>query len=228
VAVTGLKQLRKFLGWTAAQHGCELFLPKFRCGAKLTDPKEEDSSFRYPGSTFSERDTRAAFHVSSLISNIVDSERIHLKDSSSFLPEKAKAKVCFVFGSRSNRAAIWVAEHLARDNFFHFKFGRFWKIHCVNSDVYSIPDPSTLDVESYIGTTDYGVIGRFSEPKTHIKFFLIAGLGDCATEGSGLYLARHWQGLFQRFGTRDFAVVLRFPPPVSPQRCKPVAWLAQP
>jgi hypothetical protein len=72
--------------------------------------------------------------------------------------------------------------------------------------------------------TDYGVVARFRGMRN--RLFVIAGLGSRATEGCGYYFSHHWLALSKRFQEDDFAVVLRFPPPLDPVHCEPVAWLS--
>jgi hypothetical protein len=128
----------------------------------------------------------------------------------------------FLFGSRSNQGAQWATADKALGKFLHFDFGRTWSIHCTGGRVFSLRAPDKLSRDEYEQETDFGVIGRLQDTETHSHIFLIAGLGSRATEGSGYYLAQHWSDLARTFGGNDFAVVLKFPPPIDPKKSEEV------
>jgi hypothetical protein len=121
----------------------------------------------------------------------------------------------------------WATENLPESKFFEFKFGEHWQIKCKDGSVYSIPDPSKLEPGAYANQTDYGVVSRLSVPGTGERLFVVAGLGSRATEGCGHYFSHHWRELFQQYGKDDFAVVLKFSPPLDPASYEPVAWFGE-
>src|SRR5205807_1711171 len=111
--------------------------------------------------------------------------------------------------------------------FFRFLFGEKWEIECEDGRVFSMLDPSALDRHAYVSQTDYGVISRLSVPENGDRLFVIAGLGSRATEGCGFYFSRHWHELFEKYGENDFAVILKFSPPLDATRSEPVAWFGE-
>lgn len=218
-------KLQTFLGPEVLTSGCSLYLPKFAGNVYLADDSSSPTSFTYPGRTFSERDTKAALYITSVLGHILDSDKIELKETSSFAPVGGLPnKTAFLFGSRSNEVTIWATENLPTRKFFSFRFGDNWEIVCENGITYSTPDPSTLSRDSYGSQTDYGVVARISDPAGEDQVFVIAGLGSRATEGCGYYFSRHWQELSNKYGSNDFAVILKFTPPLDPMRHEPVAW----
>jgi hypothetical protein len=229
MTLTETDQLRRFLGADAEGAGFGLFLPQFEGSVALR--AESPGPFAgapepltYPGHTFSERDARAAFYVLGLFGQAVGDDRIEVGDASRFSPEAGLKPTTFLFGSRSNQATPWATRPPALGKFFDFTFGPEWSIRCKDGTAYSLPDPSRLDAASYVGKTDYGVIGRFYSAETKAHVFLVAGLGSRATEGCGYYLARHWRELDRKYPSGDFAVVLKFPPPLDPKTSEAVRW----
>ena len=218
-------ELQEFLGADILNYGCSLYLPKFFGGGTLKTDSRSPQSLEYAGSTYSERDAKAAFHITSVLGHILDLDKIKLEDISDVMPGLDQThKTAFLFGSRSNKLTIWATENLPTNDFFKFSFGDRWEIRCKDGSVYSIPDPSKLDRGQYTDETDYGVVSRLSIPNSKERLFVIAGLGSRATEGCGYYFSNHWQELFQRFGNNDFAVILKFTPPLTPENHEPIAW----
>jgi hypothetical protein len=230
VTTTETRNLRRFFGLDIAGKECRLYLPAFSGLASLEPSRKSPArrstatlpvrAFRYPGHTFAERDARAASYVSSLLSRAVELEDIEWREAAAFDP--SRPGTVFLFGSRSNQGAEWATADTALGKFLHFDFGRTWSIHCPGGRVFSLRAPDKLSREEYEQETDYGVIGRLREPETHSSIFLIAGLGSRATEGSGYFLARRWRDLARTFGRNDFAVVLKFPPPIDPKKSEEV------
>jgi hypothetical protein len=216
--------LRRFVGDDVAQNGCLFYLPEF-CGNALLNSSGAVPPLQYSGRTFSERDARAAFYVSAMLSYVVDPDRIHLEATVTFEPARGLSQSAFLFGSRSNAVTLWALRTRAPRKFFDFAFGPFWQILCADGRVFSIPDPSINSATAYAAHTDYGIIEKFHDSIAGVDVFVIAGLGSRATEGCGYYLAHYWRALYQRFGTDGFGVVLEFPPPVEPKLSKPVVWL---
>lgn len=219
--------LRSFLGADAPDANCALYLPEFHGTVDLTVRADSGSGLRYPGRTVSERDARAAFHVSSLLGHVLGPDRIHLGRATDFEPSAEGPQAAFLFGSRSNLATQRAIEALGTDSLIRFEFGEVWRIRCRDGSTFSLPDPSKLDRGAYEQQTDYGVVARLRDPGSQRRVFLIAGLGSRATEGGGRYFALHWQDLDRRFQDRDFAVILEFPPPLDPQRYREVRALRE-
>lgn len=217
--------LQTFLGPEVLTSGCSLYLPKFAGMVHLADDSIPPVSFSYPGGTFSERDTKAALYITSVLGHILESDKIEVKETSGFVPTAGLPdKTAFLIGSRSNEVTIWATEHLPTRKFFTFRFGANWEIVAEDETIFSTPDPSTLSRDAYGNQTDYGVVARISDSAGEEQVFVIAGLGSRATEGCGYYFSRHWQELSKKYGSNDFAVILKFTPPLDPTRCEPVAW----
>lgn len=221
-----INELQAFLGAGVLSSGCGLYLPRFSGKVALSaDHSGVPSPLQYAGGTYSERDAKAAFYITSVLGHILDSDKIRLEEASDFTPDSGLAhKTAFLFGSRSNRVTIWATEKLPESGLFKFKFGETWQIICRDNSVYEMPDPSKLEPGAYANQTDYGVVGRLSMPENEESLFVIAGLGSRATEGCGHYFSHHWRELFQRYGDNDFAVILKFSPPLDPKSYEPVAW----
>jgi hypothetical protein len=220
-----LNNLQKFLGPEAMNSGCSLYLPKFLGEVKLTPAPNSMSPLGYAGGTFSERDTKAALYITSVLGHVLESDKIQMEEAAEFAPVVGLPhETAFLFGSRSNQVTVWATENLPTRKFFKFEFGSEWKIICEDQRVFSTPDPSKLPRSSYASQNDYGVVARLSHSLTGEKVFVIAGLGSRATEGCGYYFSQHWQELFQKYGENDFAMVLKFNPPLDPRKCEPVAW----
>src|SRR5688572_19862083 len=94
------EDLPKFLGITEGD-SVDLVLPDFLGGIREKD-RMEAFDFIYPGTVYSNRDTQAAFLITNLLNQVINSENIHLKDASSFDFNKTNSKVIFLFGSKSN------------------------------------------------------------------------------------------------------------------------------
>ncbi len=223
-------KLRRFFGLDTASELCRLYLPTFSGQATLEAGRipsvqtrlatRGEKTFQYPGHTFADRDAKAASYITSVLSRAVEFESIQWQEAGTFVP--GQSCTVFLFGSRSNRAAKWAVETSALGKFFRFEFGRMWSIRCAGDRVFSLPAPAKLSRDEYQQKTDYGVIGRYRDPDAKAHVFLIAGLGSRATEGCGLYLAQHWKDLAQTFRGRNFAVVLKFPPPIDPMNSEKV------
>ncbi len=205
--------LRGFLGAASPETTFELVLPQFKGGVVV----DEGPPLTYRGPTFAQRDSRAAFHVQTLLSRVTDPDNIHLRSAPADLPATGTA---FFFGSRSNVHTVSLLT-AQRPGLFQFEFDDQWKIYC-SGKVFSLPDPSRLRADDYQNSDDYGVIARlkgaFGRP-----VFVIAGLGGRATEACGSYFVKNWTALFKNFGQSDFAIVLNFPPPFDPDHNEVVA-----
>jgi hypothetical protein len=220
-----INELQTFLGAGTLNSGCGLYLPRFSGRVALRADASVPLPFQYAGGTYSERDAKAAFYVTSVLGHVLDSDKIRLEEVSEFTPDSGLThKTAFLFGSRSNRVTTWATESLPESRFFEFEFGELWQIKCKDGSVYSLPDPSKLEQGAYANQTDYGVISRLSLLATGERLFVLAGLGSRATEGCGHAFSHHWRELFQRYGGNDFAVILKFSPPLDPEKYEPVAW----
>ena len=203
--MTRAEQLRSFLGAEHPQAECRLVLPHFAGPAALDSGATLSPALTYRGATFAERDSRAAFHVQSLVSQIFEADRISIEAA---VTGKAVAPTTFLFGSRSN---VLVEERKSSyEHLFHFEFDDNWRI-CCGGQTFSMPDPSKIDPLQYQNTTDYGVVARLFISGGPV--FMVAGLGGRATEGAAYYLRKHWQTLLNQSQNRDQFVVLRFDPP---------------
>jgi hypothetical protein len=220
-----LADIRRFIRAKPHVGGVDFCLPRFGCS--LENPAHLwgtlDKSFGYPSATVAERDARSAFHVMRAVGGAVGDKAIAFTEPHEFVKHSEGTRTAFIFGSRSNEAVGWLLAHARDPSLVRFEFGEKWTI-IARGDEFSIADPSKLTREEYVSRTDYGVVARLSLRARPGPAFLIAGLGGRATEGCGIFLARKWVGLQQQFGDEDFAVVLEFPPPVSPESHKRVAW----
>lgn len=227
MTVTYDRQLRKFFGLSNARGQCLLYLPTFSGPVSLVtetahlrgEPASGDG-LQYLGNTFADRDAKAALYVTSILSRAVESSDIRWEDPRTYSP--GQPGTAFLFGSRSNQAAEQVTSSSTLGKFIQFRFGAMWSI-LAGEEEFSIPAPDKLTRTEYEQKTDYGVIGRFRGPIGAGPAFLIAGLGGRATEGCAYFLTRHWGDLAAKFRERDFAVILRFPPPIDPLRSEVVA-----
>jgi hypothetical protein len=220
-----MTNLQKFLGSEAMASGCALYLPRFLGEVNLSTAPGSTVSLQYTGGTFSERDSKAALYITSVLGHVLESDQIKMEEASEFAPVVGLPhKTAFLFGSRSNQITVWATENLPIRKFFRFQFGPDWKIICEDQREFSTSDPSKLTKDSYASQLDYGVVARLSQATAGEKVFVIAGLGSRATEGCGYYFSRHWRELFQKYGENDFALVLKFQPPLDPRKCEPVAW----
>lgn len=215
-----------FLAPHGQPQGVDLCLPRFGgesgVPARLRGGGAED--FGFPSSTFAERDARSAMHVVQLVGSAVDdADSVEFLAPEDFAGRKQPHRVGIVFGSRSNHALSWLMAQAQFPDLVRFEFSEEWVIVGRDGRRFALRDPSKLDRGEYSASVDYGVVARVSGPLTG-SMFLLSGLGGRATEGCGLYLSRNWRDLQAKFGEEDFAVVLRFKPPVSPERCEPLAW----
>lgn len=209
--------LRDFLGVGTRTDGYRLVLPHFR-GSGAIDSDGSEPPLVYRGPMFAERDARAAFHIRTLLEDVVDPNRIAIEPADQ--SHRVVDGPAFLFGSRSNVVAL---ESLRRQPYplVDFEFGQNWTIRC-GGMAFSMADPSTTDRVAYEAATDYGVVARL-ENGAKGPLFLIAGLGGRATEASAYYLLKNWSMLAQKFGERPFALVLEFPAPFDRNRVNKVA-----
>jgi hypothetical protein len=219
-------RLAGFLGVHKEDEEAILFLPRFAGTVKLESQGSGALSLRYPGHTFSERDTRAAFSVQALLGSVLDPSHIRLEDASGTDPSRIDAlgaKTVFLFGSRSNPLTQWALADRAPTKFFELEFGDNWTIRTQDGKTFSVPDPSQLKEEEYRLHQDFGVVARFFDGRLRTSFFVLAGLGSRATEGCGYFFAQNWHDLAEKFGTQDFTVILEFPPPVEAHNFRIIA-----
>jgi hypothetical protein len=219
-------QLARFFGVRKDYEQAVLFLPRFTGTVKLDSQGSGGVSLRYPGHTFSDRDTRAAFYVQALLGSVFDPSRIRIENASgtdSSHIDALGAKTVFLFGSRSNPLTQWALANRAPAGFLELKYGPSWTICARDGQSFSAPDPSQVNESDYRAHPDYGVLARFFDPHAEMSFFVLAGLGGRATEGCGHYLAANWLTLSEEFAEEDFAVILKFSPPVEPGNYERVA-----
>jgi|SRR6185503_13056 len=213
--------LRAFLHAPENSRRFRLLLPEFRGRARLHD-EPFLSRFSYGGSTFAERDARAASHVQALLNQVVDIGNVTVEGATAPIDHQA---IAFLFGSRSNKATQAILEQL-RTTLFQFDFTDTWAVIC-KGQRFSLRDPTVLAPPAYEASDDYGVIARLGSAGP-TPVFVIAGLGGRATEGCGLYFREHWDEMDREYGTQDFAVVLRFPAPFDVDRVERAASACEP
>lgn len=194
-------------------------LANFRMGVPVKNAGDTEYtlnpevSYFYPGETFSVRDTRAAFDVLRLVSQIADPNLIELRTATNL--EELQCTHWFLFGSKSNR----IVEHLlkAYSPRFHFDYNPpepeyqdCWMLRDLQmARSHPIKAPHKTKRGEYEDSEDVGVIEKLVEDNK--VFFLLSGLGDRATRGCGWYLYQNWKELFQEFGNKSFGIILKFP-----------------
>jgi hypothetical protein len=209
------EQLLTFLAPAMTGGSCGLYLPRF------TDARIElgsaSSKLRYPGGVFADRDTKAAMQVIGLVANVVGPERVRIQDAHELMGLQ-KFPGGFLFGSKSNPAMSLFETWFGSETAFNFEFDDDWTIVWEHGDRYSMRDPSRLGRDEYSSQTDYGIVARLTSSKSRKTAFVLAGLGGRATEGCGIYLAKNWKRLFDKYGKSDFCVLLKFSPPLDPTK----------
>jgi hypothetical protein len=213
--------LRGFLHAPESSRHFRLLLPEFHGSATLND-EPLPSIFSYRGSTFAERDARAASHVQSLLNQVVDVGNVTLEGAGAAIDLN---DVTFLFGSRSNHATQAMLRRL-QTTLFQFEFTDTWAVIC-GGQRFSLGDPTVLPQPLYEAADDYGVIARVRSAGP-APVFVIAGLGGRATEGCGVYFREHWDEMDREYGAQDFAVVLRFPAPFDVARVERAASASEP
>lgn len=212
--------LRDFLSVSSSNICIDLCLPVFESGGgTLLKGSVSADTFRYPSETLATRDVRSAFYIQRLLSQEFTNDRFRLLSPNEFVRSyeiENGDRIGFMFGSRSNEALKETAVRTRLDRLVKLHFDDRWEIEGQDGRKFSIRDPSKLSREEYVSQTDYAVISRVHDPSGH-PIFLIAGLGNRATEGAGYFILNRWIELQDRMGTDDFAVVLSFPPPVAPE-----------
>ena len=219
------EQIAEFLAPHQRFAGVDLCLPRLARGrdSPLQLAVTQEDPFTFPSFALAERDARSAMHVVRLIANAVDlSKELAFPTPEDFSKQSRARRIAVVFGSRSNHALPWVEEKARLEDLVRFEFGAEWAIIGQDGRRFAMRDPSTLNREDYTASTDYGVVARTTSPGGG-SVFLLAGLGSRATEGAGLYLFENWRELQAQFADRDFAVVLKFKPPVDPKKSASVA-----
>ena len=206
-------ELYDFLGQPTQSN---LVLPQFQGGTT----NEGDSSLLYRGSTFSERDSKAALYVQALLLQTMLADRIRVTSPAALQTSAQQQDLTFLFGSRSNAATRLLAAGLD-DKKVRFEFGENWAVSC-SGQTFAIPDPSRTEAGVYEASDDYGVITKIRVGASSCAF-IIAGLGGRATEGSAWHFCHNWKELHQEFGGDNFTVVLKFAAPFAIDRAERVA-----
>lgn len=224
MATVQVSELGKFVAPGIRPSGFDFCLPQFEgtISAPCRLRGNHNREFGYPSFAVAERDMRSAMHVFAVLSRRISADKIAFQGPDDFLQADRMQRVGIVFGSRSNRALPWLEDGGRLSRLVNFTFGEEWSIIGSDDKHFSMKDPSTIGREEYAAMIDYGVIARVLGPG-NAPVFLLAGLGGRATEGCGIYFAQNWRRLHKRFSKKDFAVILEFPPPVDPERCREIA-----
>jgi len=193
-------------------------LGNFRMGVPVVTAGDKEYtlspvvSYCYPGETFSVRDTRSAFDVLRLVSQIADPSRIHLRTATD-LEEGPQCTHWFLFGSKSNSKVAYMLKNYSTS--FQFDYDPLdnpgcWMLKDLEMEIdYLLQSPNTSKRGEYDTSEDFGIIEKVVDDGK--VFFLVAGLGDRATRGCGWYLYEKWKELFDEFGNKSFRIILRFP-----------------
>jgi hypothetical protein len=212
---TERRQLAEFLAPATPGGRCHLYLPRFT-DARIDLP-QSSGGLRYPGGAYADRDTKAAMRVVALVGTVIAAGRVLLSDAAELVGRR-EFPGGFLFGSKSNPATPFFRSWFGLNHGFDFEFNREWTVVWEHADRFSIPDPSRLGRDEYEKQIDYGVVGRLTSGQSGAAAFVVAGLGGRATEGCGVYLAENWKRLHEKYGRSDFCVLIRFAPPIDPQR----------
>lgn len=171
--------------------------------------------YGYRGHMYADRDVRSARHIEHLACQAGSIVELISPDRALDPVLPLESSIVFI-GSRSNPATNEALESGKFDDILSFSYGDDWVVETKSGNRYTIPDPSKLDRDTYSKQTDYGVVA-YSLGGGSAKI-IVAGLGGRATEGCGRFLEKHWEELNDRAdGSSSIAVILKFPPPVSPE-----------
>jgi hypothetical protein len=204
---------------------CALLLPSWimglpgKAGEAANLKGLEGDQYYYRGPTFATADVSSAWSIANLVGSVLPPDKIQLRSNHDVGNVIASHR--FVFGSQSSGILAGVLELFEPEFSFDYKPADapgYWVIRDQkNGNCYEIQKPNDLDYETYLGTTDYGVIQKFTDKTSQRVYFLIAGLGSRATEGCGYFLRDHWEELLREFGNQDFGIVVKFPQNLGPQ-----------
>jgi len=228
-AIFSTNKLKSFLGASGSTE-VDLVLPVFQ-GNRYTVADRTASrgtKLIYPGNVYSDRDTKSAFHISSLLGRVMDEKQINLTGTIDFNFATTRSELVFLFGSKSNPLTENLLVRASNSHLFSLEFGLEWSIRSFLSNrTYAIADPSTLTSQEYEAQTDYGIIARFLPENPFEKTaFIVAGLGSRATEGCSLFFCKQWKQINSKFAASKIAaVVLKFRPPVSPSGYNVEEWI---
>src|SRR6185503_10406980 len=213
------------------QSSCALLLPDWIMGLPGKDGDAANrrglkgGKYYYRGPTFATADVNSAWSIASLVSRVLPAGKIQIVSNDDIANAATSHK--FVFGSQSSEILRGVLELFEPEFEFDYKPADapgHWVIRDKKTgNCYAIQQPNDLDYDTYMKTTDYGVIQKFRDPVSGRVYFLIAGLGSRATEGCGYFLADHWSELLHEFGDKDFGIVVMFPKSLGPREGNRVA-----
>jgi hypothetical protein len=193
-----------------------LFLPTFQKGLLVGEamrPQVADAgTYAYPGSTFARTCVLAAWQVLRLLMKIATPSDIQWLQANEI--PKDKLSHWFLFGSRSNKILASIVKGYEPAVRFHYndpaRPGKWGLEDSRYGKLYEVDDPSQLDSGEYEQREDFGALEKIVNKKTGTVFFLLSGLGDRATLGCAWYLAEKWDVLLEKYGGREFHVILRF------------------
>lgn len=217
-------RLAAFLSMTDDSR-CALLLPDWIMGLPGKAGKEANRKGLkggqpyYRGPTFATADINAAWAIADLVRVVLTPDNVQILSNEHVSSVAASHR--FVFGSQSSGILAGVLELFESE--FEFDYDPadapgHWVIRDKDTgNCYEIQKPNDLDSDDFLGTTDYGVIQKFTETASKRVYFMIAGLGSRATEGCGYYLRDHWAELLHEFGGEDFGIVVTFPQHLGPQ-----------
>ncbi len=218
-------RLATFLSMTDGS-SCAMLLPQWTMGLPGKAGEEANrkglggGQFYYRGPTFATADVNSAWSIANLVDSVLAPDKIQIRSNDEV--KNVTATHWFVFGSQSSGILAGVLQLFEPEFDFDYKPADapgYWVIRDKKfGNCYEIQKPNELDHEAFEGTTDYGVIQKFTDPASKQVYFLIAGLGSRATEGCGYYLRDHWAELLHEFGDKDFGIVVMFPQNLGPQR----------
>jgi hypothetical protein len=210
---------------------CGLLLPHWilglpgKAGDEANRKGLEGDQYYYRGPTFATADVNSAWSIASLLGKVLPSDRIQILSNDDVKNVATSHK--FVFGSQSSEILHGVLELFEPEFAFDYKPADapgYWVIRDKKTgNCYEIEQPNNLDYDTYMRTTDYGVIQKFTDAASHRVYFLIAGLGSRATEGCGYFLRDHWAELLHEFGSQDFGIIVMFPKSLGPHEGKRLA-----
>jgi hypothetical protein len=210
---------------------CALLLPDWimglpgKAGDEANRKGLEGDVYYYRGPTFATADVNSAWSIASLVSKVLPARSIRIVSNDDIGNATTSHK--FVFGSQSSEILRGVLQLFEPEFEFDYKPADapgHWVIRDKKTgNCYVIQKPNDLDYDTYMKTTDYGVIQKFTDAESSRVYFLIAGLGSRATEGCGSFLKDHWTELLHEFGDKDFGIVVMFPQGLGPHEGKRLA-----
>jgi len=174
---------------------------------------EPENAYSYRGHSFARTDIMCAHYILELLAQITDLRNVKILAAHERQGKNITHR--FLFGSKSHKLVQSLLEAYKPHFAIHYKHKEFpgkWVLEDTHyRKAYTIIDPSTLRPYEFEKLNDFGIIEKIVDPQLGRVLFIIAGLGDRATEGCGWYLLRHWDEILSKHVTGRFEIILKFP-----------------